>query len=60
MKGNITMESKEIKTNAQAPNEKPADKKDNTSLDDETLDQASGGGLNVKKLIKTSFDILTK
>ena len=54
------MESKEIKTNAQAPNEKPADKKDNTSLDDETLDQASGGALNIKKLIKTSFDILTK
>ena len=54
------MDNKETKTNVQNPDEKKDDSKINLHLDDESLDQASGGALNVKKLIKTSFEILTK
>ena len=54
------MDSKEIKTTVPNPDEKQNENDDNIHLDDESLDQASGGALNIKKLIKTSFDILTK
>lgn len=41
--------------------EKQADNPKNIALTDEQVDQANGGqAINMKKLIKTTYDILTK